>query len=357
MLVTTAMSGLYSSSEPSLSSASATKQSPLPWWALVPASPRSPPTANDGSNPQCCRATISIEVVVVLPWVPVTISVVWPGHQLGQHDRPQDHRDAAPARLDQFGVGLGDRGMRGDDGRRSTGQQVERGLVVPDADRRAAGPQRHHAARLLGVRTGHQAAAVQQDAGDARHAGSADADHVHPLQLVGQATSRSPQRLSRDSRATSRATSATRCAASRCPASAAAAVIACSRPSSVSNPVTVSATNRGDRSASSTMTPPPALDDGQRVEPLLAIADRQRHVHRGQADRRHLGDRHRPRSADRQVGGRVGEVHPVQIRNGDIGRVAVGRLAQLERVLRTVRVQHRDSRRGKVFGGGRRPPG
>ncbi len=186
MLVTTATSGLYSSSEPSLSSASATKQSPLPWWALVPASPRSPPTAKDGSKPQCCRATISIEVVVVFPWVPVTISVVCAGHQLGQHDRSQDHRDAALARLDQFGVGLGDGGMRGDDGGRPAGQQVERGLVVADADRRAPRPQRQHAARLLGVRTGHQAAAVQQDAGDSRHTRSPDADHVHPLQFGGQ---------------------------------------------------------------------------------------------------------------------------------------------------------------------------
>lgn len=76
MLVTTATSGRYSSSEPSLSSASATKQSPLPWCALVPASPRSPPTAKDGSNPLRCNATMTIEVVVVLPWVPVTITVV-----------------------------------------------------------------------------------------------------------------------------------------------------------------------------------------------------------------------------------------------------------------------------------------
>ena len=76
MFVTTATFGVYSSSDPSLSSASATKQSPLPWWALVPASPRSPPTAKDGSNPLCCNATMSIDVVVVLPWVPVTISVV-----------------------------------------------------------------------------------------------------------------------------------------------------------------------------------------------------------------------------------------------------------------------------------------
>ena len=76
MLVTTATSGVYSSSDPSLSSASATNTAPLPWWALVPASPSSPPTANDGSSPLCCSATINIEVVVVLPCVPVT-NRVW----------------------------------------------------------------------------------------------------------------------------------------------------------------------------------------------------------------------------------------------------------------------------------------
>lgn len=76
MLVTTATSGVYSNNEPSLSSASATKHRPLPWCALVPASPSSPPTANDGSKPLCCNATMIIDVVVVLPWVPVTITVV-----------------------------------------------------------------------------------------------------------------------------------------------------------------------------------------------------------------------------------------------------------------------------------------
>ena len=33
---------------------------------------RSPPIANDGSSPQCCSATVSIDVVEVLPAVPVT---------------------------------------------------------------------------------------------------------------------------------------------------------------------------------------------------------------------------------------------------------------------------------------------
>ena len=30
---------------------------------------------NDGSSPQCCRIEVTIEVVVVLPWVPATAIV------------------------------------------------------------------------------------------------------------------------------------------------------------------------------------------------------------------------------------------------------------------------------------------
>ena len=57
---------------PSLSSASTTKTSPVPRWAFDPDSLSSLPIANDGSTPQCCRATVSIDVVVVLPCVPAT---------------------------------------------------------------------------------------------------------------------------------------------------------------------------------------------------------------------------------------------------------------------------------------------
>ena len=44
----------------------------MPRWALEPDSLSSLPIANEGSAPQCCSATVSIEVVVVLPWVPAT---------------------------------------------------------------------------------------------------------------------------------------------------------------------------------------------------------------------------------------------------------------------------------------------
>ena len=156
-----------------------------------------------------------------------------------------------------------------------------------------------------------------------------------------------------DSRATSRATSATRCAASRWPASAAAAVIAAAAAASPSSPATVSRDELGGEVGVVDQQPAAGIDHGQRVEPLLAVADRQRDVHRGQADRRHLGHRHRAGPADRQIGSGVGQVHPVQVRHGDVRRVAVCGLAQVERVLRAVRVQHRDARCGKVFGGGR----
>ena len=54
-------------------------------------------------------------------------------------------------------------------------------------------------------------------------------------------------------------------------------------------------------------------DDRLGVERLLAVAVRQRDVHRGQADGRHLGDGHRPRPAQHGVGGGVGQVHVLDV--------------------------------------------
>ncbi len=127
MLVTTATFGVYSSSEPSLSSASATKQSPLPWWALVPASPRSPPTANDGSKPDVLqgddehRGRRGLAVGAGDHQRGVAV------HQPGQHDRPQDHRDRR---------GAWPRRVRG----WSSGSP--HGWSPPRSARRAAGPVR-----------------------------------------------------------------------------------------------------------------------------------------------------------------------------------------------------------------------
>ncbi len=68
--------------------------------------------------------------------------------------------------------------------------------------------------------------------------------------------------------------------------------------------------------------PAAGVDDRAGVELLLAVADRQRHEHRGQPDRGDLGDGVRPGPADHQVGGGVGEVHPVEVRHHDVRRVA-----------------------------------
>src|SRR3712207_6977761 len=67
--------GDRSRKERSLSSASATKTSPWPACALLPDSLSVPPIAKDGSTPQACTATVSIEVVEVLPCVPATATL------------------------------------------------------------------------------------------------------------------------------------------------------------------------------------------------------------------------------------------------------------------------------------------
>ena len=77
-LVMIAPVGLYERKEPSDSSASATKISPLPRWALVPELFIIPPIAKEGSRPALWSATVSIAVVVVFPWVPATATDLFP---------------------------------------------------------------------------------------------------------------------------------------------------------------------------------------------------------------------------------------------------------------------------------------
>ena len=72
MLVTTATVGLSFRKERSDSSASATMKSPLPRRAPEPSTPRRPPTTTVGSRPPLSSTRATIEVVVVLPWLPAT---------------------------------------------------------------------------------------------------------------------------------------------------------------------------------------------------------------------------------------------------------------------------------------------
>ena len=72
MLLTTAIVGDSSKKLPSLSSASATRNSPWPVLALVPSICTRPPITMVGSNPAVLNTVAIIDVVVVLPWLPAT---------------------------------------------------------------------------------------------------------------------------------------------------------------------------------------------------------------------------------------------------------------------------------------------
>ncbi len=72
MFVTTAMVGDSFRNERSDSSASATMKSPLPSRAPEPRTPSRPPTTTVGSRPPLSRTRATIDVVVVLPWLPAT---------------------------------------------------------------------------------------------------------------------------------------------------------------------------------------------------------------------------------------------------------------------------------------------
>ena len=96
-----------------------------------------------------------------------------------------EHRNACLAGADEFRIILRNRGEGGDDHRRRLPQQAQILLCMPDLDLRAGRAQRHDAARLLHVRPADLVAAVQQDAGDTGHAGTADAHHVHAGEVRG----------------------------------------------------------------------------------------------------------------------------------------------------------------------------
>src|SRR5512139_1913042 len=70
MFVTTATVGESFRNEPSLSSASATRNSPCPSFALEPRLFSLPPTTAVGSHPAVASTVATMDVVVVLPWVP-----------------------------------------------------------------------------------------------------------------------------------------------------------------------------------------------------------------------------------------------------------------------------------------------
>ena len=95
-----------------------------------------------------------------------------------------------------------------------------------------------------------------------------------------------------------------------------------SRSGSVSRSGTVARDPLGGQRRVGDQQPAAGVDDRAGVERLLAVADRQGHVDRGQPDAGDLGDGVAAGAAQHGVGGGVGEVHPVDVGHRDVRRPA-----------------------------------
>ena len=159
----------------------------------------------------------------------------------------------------------------------------------------AEGAQRLDGAGLLGVAAGDRDAAGEHDPRDAGQAGAADADEVHGAELVGGQQGlgdRDPHR--RDPcrvPGRPRIISASLSSASSGITSRRRPDIAARRSGSVSRSGTrARVTHSGRQRGVGDHQPAARVHHGAGVQRLLAVADRQRHVDRRQADAGHLGD-------------------------------------------------------------------
>ena len=174
MLVTIAICGFRRRKLPSLSSASATSQSPVPRRALAPAASSWPPITKVGSMPalgqhaggQRGRGGLAVRAG--------DGDAALEAHQLGQHLRARHDRDALRARFHQFRVVRLDRAGHHD----AVGaEHVGRGVAALHVDAERGQATRDRVVGLVG--TGHLVAQRAQHFGDAAHADAADADEVH----------------------------------------------------------------------------------------------------------------------------------------------------------------------------------
>ena len=72
--------------------------------SLRPCVPTRPPTTTVGSRPAWLSTAATIDVVVVLPWLPADRDAVLLAHQLGQQLAARDHRNRQPPRFDHFRI-------------------------------------------------------------------------------------------------------------------------------------------------------------------------------------------------------------------------------------------------------------
>ena len=104
MLVTTAMIGERRRNVPSLSSASATRNSPCPSRAFVPSARSLPPTTTVGSSPASRRTVPEQRRGRGLAVRAGDRDAVLHAHQLGEHLGARDHRDLQLARAHHLGI-------------------------------------------------------------------------------------------------------------------------------------------------------------------------------------------------------------------------------------------------------------
>ncbi len=272
-----------------------------------------------------------------------------PGHDRGQRDRPRQHPEPALPRRRQLGVVRAD-GGRDDDG---VGVPQVRG-VVPDLDPGTQRPQGQQRRGVPPVAAGDADAAGQQDAGDAAHPGPADAHEVHRAQLVQRRHRVGPgghvsgahalADLQHDVGQPLVGVGDARCRG------VPGVPVQRRRVGEQRHQVRLDPGRR--QVGVLDQQPATGIDDRQRVAPLLAVADRQGHERRGQADRRELRHGHRARPAQGEVGGGVGEVHALQIVHDDVRRTP-GRARRHGDVgvLGAPGVQHLHARGGERVGG------
>ena len=162
---------------PSLSSASSTSHSPLSHTALVPISLTSPPMRKLGRSPASTRIRASIDVVVVLPWVPATATQRRQAAMRGQRLGPaqDDHSPGAGPSATSGLVSA----MAVDTA--TTSASPDMGGVVADEHLHPAGGQALERRASLQVAAGDGVAHGGEHRRDGAHPRTAHPDDVHAV--------------------------------------------------------------------------------------------------------------------------------------------------------------------------------
>ena len=173
MFVTTATVGNRWRNEPSDSSASATRISPLPRRAFEPKARALPPITTVGSSAASARITAIIVVVVVLPWLPATATP-----SLTRISSPSISARGMTGMLRARAAAIsGLSGRTALDTTTTSARDYVLGTVA-DADARAQPGQAANDVAVAHVRPRHRVPEVQQHLGDTGHTDAADADEM-----------------------------------------------------------------------------------------------------------------------------------------------------------------------------------